>query len=122
LEPEGFVVDMLSFVGKLRVDEKVENSINATIQATQKAIEAENKVKESEAVAKQHIAEAEGEAKAILTRAESQAKANDLLAKSLTPEVVNFQAMQKWDGVLPTVTGSGGIPFIQLQPKQRETK
>jgi regulator of protease activity HflC (stomatin/prohibitin superfamily) len=114
LGPKGFKFDSVSFVGALRVDQNVANSINLTIQATQKAIEAENKVRESEAVAQQQIAEAKGAAESQLIRARADAEANDIRAKSITPSLLQAQALEKWDGKMPQVTGSGSMPFIQL--------
>jgi hypothetical protein len=46
--------------------------------------------------------------------AEAQAKANKVLADSLTPEFVQYQAITRWDGQLPKMTGSGAIPFIDV--------
>jgi prohibitin 2 len=72
-------------------------------------------VAQVEAEARQKVAEADGEAKKITTIAEAQASANERLTKSLTPQLVQYEALQKWDGHMPQVTGSGGMPFIQLQ-------
>lgn len=134
LGPKGFKFDMVSFIGGLRADPQVMNSINAVIQANQKAIEAENKVAQSKAEADQKIEEARGkaesqvleaeaEAKAILAKAEAQAKANDLQAKSITPELLQWNALQRWDGVLPQfMGGDGAVPFITLTPDSKDKK
>jgi len=122
LKPKGILIDMLSIVGKPRVPENVEASINATITAKQKAIEAENKVLQSRAEAEQKVEEAKGEAESIRLRAEANAKANEVLTKSLSPELLNYEALQHWDGKLPQVLGnSGAIPFIEVK-KQAEAK
>jgi regulator of protease activity HflC (stomatin/prohibitin superfamily) len=113
LGPEGFHIDNISFVSKFRVDNKVEDSINATIAATQRAIEAENKIRQSEAEAKQAKAIAEGTSASVLISAKAQAEANEILTKSLTPELIQYQAMKQWDGKLPMVSGSG-IPFVNI--------
>lgn len=118
LGPKGFRFDMVSFVGSLRPDDKVQASINSVIEATQRAIEAENKVRQSVAEADQRIATAEGEAQSILKVAKAQAEANKVVAASLTPELVQWQAIQRWNGTLPQVTGGGGVPLIQI-PSQK---
>ncbi len=51
---------------------------------------------------------AEAQAKATLLKAEAQAKANRLIAESLTPEVISWQAVENWSGQYPTVLGTGG--------------
>jgi regulator of protease activity HflC (stomatin/prohibitin superfamily) len=109
---------MISFVGKCRVDPQVEQSINMTITAGQKSIEAENKIKQSLAEAQQKIAEADGEAKSVAIRAVAKAEANRILTQSLSPELLQYEALQKWDGKMPTyLGGSGQLPFITKELK-----
>lgn len=119
LETRGFKFDMVSFIGGLRVDPKVESAINAVIEAMQRAVEAENKIKQSEAEAKQRIAAADGEAKAILAVAKAQAEANKLVAQSVSAQLINWEAIKKWNGILPQFT-SGGIPLIQLPVPEKK--
>ena len=125
LGPKSFKFELISFHGGLRVDPTVQARINAVLEASQRAIEAETKVKQSKAEADQaiekargekesNIAKAEGEAKSIALKAEAQAKANLVLAQSLTPTLVQYEALQRWDGKLPTVNGGGAMPFINL--------
>lgn len=99
----GFEFEMVSFVGGLRCDPNVMRSISATIEATQVAISAQNKVLQAKAEADQALETARGKAGAILIEAESQAKANKLVSESLTPELVRWKSIEKWDGVQPRV-------------------
>lgn len=112
----GFEFEMVSFVGALRCDENVMQSINATIQATQLAISAQNKIVQAKAEADQAIETARGQAESILAVAKAQAEANRLVALSLTPELVQWRAIEKWDGVQPRFMsgGSGMIPLVQV--------
>jgi len=110
--PKGITFDMISIVGAIRVDTLVSESINAVITATQKAVEAENKIRESQAQAQQAIATSEGSAQAILTVAKAQAEANRLLAASITQTIVNYEAVKKWDGVSPQVVSGSGSNMI----------
>ena len=52
--------------------------------------------------------QAEAEAGAILLKAQAQADANKLIAASLTPEMISWQATTNWNGQYPTVLGGGG--------------
>lgn len=63
--------------------------------ATQDALRAQEKVKQSQFEAEQVVETAKGEANATRERANGQADANKALAASLTPEVIQFQAIQK---------------------------
>lgn len=77
----------------------------AKVQAEQAKVTAQG---QADAVKAQAI----GEADAIRVRAEAQAKANQLLAASLTPELIRSQQIQKWDGRLPTFQGASAMPWI----------
>lgn len=113
LREKGFSLDTVSFMSAPRADERVMQSINSVIEATQKAIEAENKVRQVEAEAKQSIATANGKAQSILAEAKAQAEANELLTKSITPELVRYRMLEKWDGVAPRVLGGDAQLLIQ---------
>lgn len=113
LGPRGFKIDAVSFVGALRVDKDVANAIHAVIVATQRAIEAQNKIVQSQAEAQQNIASARGDSLADVIRAMGKARANEELTRSLNPSVLEWARLNKWNGVLPTVTG-GATPFINV--------
>ena len=51
---------------------------------------------------------AEADAEATLVRAEAQAKANRLIAESLTADIIDWQAVNQWNGRYPTVVSGGG--------------
>lgn len=109
LEPEGFIVDAFSVINEIRAPNEIRQKMNAKIEATQAAIAAENKLRQTKAEAEQKIAEAEGNARAILLRAEAEAKANEIIRQSATPEVMRYRMqerfLEKWDGQLPQVMG-----------------
>lgn len=114
LGKKGFKFDMISFIGGLRVDEKVQASINAVIEATQRAIEAENKVRQAQAEAQQAIATSEGKAQSILNIAIAEAEANKILNASLTDRLIQWKAYERWNGQTPQVMGvSTVIPNLK---------
>ena len=121
----GIVIDYVSFVGDLRLPPNVIKSINSKIEATQRAqqrenelrearAEAEKKVAAAEGEAKARIANAEGEAKAIAIRAEAQARANKMLSESLTDNLIRYKSTERWDGKMPQVS-SGATPFVSIK-------
>jgi regulator of protease activity HflC (stomatin/prohibitin superfamily) len=115
--PLGIKVNQLSWVGEFRLPETVVNSINAKIQATQQAQQRENEVATAKAEAQKAVAEAQGQADSVLIRARAQAQSNQILAQSLTPELVSYQTILKWNGVLPTYNGGGATPFVNISGK-----
>lgn len=117
LEKEGIIIDKLYWIGSIRLPEQVLAALNRKIEAKQRAEQRENELRETEAEAKKVIAQAQGEASSILTKAQAQARANKLLSASLTPSLVRYEAIKKWDGKVPQVSGGdkGIIPFIEVK-------
>jgi regulator of protease activity HflC (stomatin/prohibitin superfamily) len=85
-----------------------ENSVEAKVIAQQKAIEEQNHTKQIEEQARQKVLSAEAEAKSMQIRAE---------ALEQNAKLVEWEAVQKWNGVLPQyMLGGGATPFINLTP------
>jgi len=80
-----------------------------------KAVE-EKQIAEQRAQRAVYIArEAEQEAEATINRAKGQAEAQRLLRETLTAELLQKQAIEKWDGKFPQVLGgNGAVPFLNL--------
>jgi regulator of protease activity HflC (stomatin/prohibitin superfamily) len=112
--PIGIVVDKVSLAGRFRLPENVVAAINAKIEATQRAQQSENELQRAKAEAEKQIAEAHGKAESMKRIAQAEAEANAMKQRTLTDELIRYEAIQKWNGVLPTMT-SGAIPFVQLK-------
>lgn len=110
----GIKIDKIYWIGEIRLPTVVLESINNKNAATQMAQQRQNEVAQAKAEADKKIEDARGTAESILRVAEAQAKANRLLADSLSAEFVQYQAITKWDGQLPKMTGSSAIPFIDV--------
>lgn len=74
---------------------------------------AEQRAKQSEYEAIQ----AEKTAMAEVNRAKGQAEAQKLLRLTLSPELLQLRAVEKWDGKFPTVMGTSALPFINMNLK-----
>jgi regulator of protease activity HflC (stomatin/prohibitin superfamily) len=111
--PMGILVDKISLAGRFRLPPNVDAAINAKIEATQRAQQSENELQKAKAEAEKSIAEAYGQAESMVKIATAEAQSNALKQKSLTEELIRYEAIQKWNGVLPTMTG-GAIPFINI--------
>lgn len=111
-----FNVERIYLVGELRLPAGVTNALNGKIQATQQAQKIENEIRSAKAEAEKKIAEATGKAQSILIEARAQAEANKVLAASITSEFVNYQALQKWNGILPTtMLPNSSVPFVGVK-------
>ncbi|MFH7025179.1 MAG: prohibitin family protein [Heteroscytonema crispum UTEX LB 1556] len=82
-----------------------------------KAIESKQ-IAEQEAKQAEFIAlKATQEAQADINRAKGQAEAQRLQRQTLTPVLLQKQAIEKWDGRFPTVMGgNGSLPLININP------
>lgn len=112
--PIGINIDKIYWLGKIVLPATIEEAIDSKNAATQKAQQRLNEVQQSKAEADKKIEEARGDAESLLKIAEAQAKANKVLADSLTPEFVQYQAITRWNGELPKMTGSAAVPFIDV--------
>jgi regulator of protease activity HflC (stomatin/prohibitin superfamily) len=118
MQPYGVNTEQFSIIGDMALPEQVIGAINAKIQATQRAQQAENELRETRAEAEKVIAQAQGAGSARMIAAEADAKANRTVAASLTPELLHAQWIHKWNGAQPsTVAGPNTSMF--LSPAQR---
>jgi regulator of protease activity HflC (stomatin/prohibitin superfamily) len=120
---DGFIIDQLTINGALRLPENVAQAINRAMEATQNAIQAENRVRQVRAEAEQNVAQAhggaeaarqraEGEADAVLIRARADAKSNEIIRLSTTGIVLQYRAIERWDGKLPMMNNGDKLPML----------
>jgi regulator of protease activity HflC (stomatin/prohibitin superfamily) len=115
LAPYGFQVKQFT-INELRAPSTVMDAINTKNVMQQQALTAQNELQKNTFQAQGDSIKAAGRAKAITAEAEAQARANELLARSITPTLVQYELTKKWDGKLPQVSG-GATPLIQLPGK-----
>jgi regulator of protease activity HflC (stomatin/prohibitin superfamily) len=89
-------------------DAQYQQAVESKQVAEQRALTATNDLARIKVEAEQAEAKARGTANAMLARAEAEAKAQELLRKTISPEIVYLRAVEKWDGKQPTIVGEGG--------------
>mgnify|MGYP002352429856 CR=1 FL=1 len=112
--PLGINIERIYWVGDIRLPETIRAALNAKMEAQQKAMQRQNEIIRAQADAQIKIEEAKGVAESIRLQAISQAEANRILTESLNSDLIAYNAIQKWDGILPKITGNGAIPMLQL--------
>jgi len=112
LQPYGFEVKQFT-INELRAPAAVMEAINQKNVMQQQALTAQNELQKNTFQAQGDSIKAAGRAKAITAEAEAQARANQLLAQSITPTLVQYELSKKWNGQMPQVTG-GATPLLQL--------
>jgi len=113
LGTEGFIIQQFT-VNETRVPDAVVQAINAKVAMIQESQKAEAQVHKTEAEAKQRVAQAQGEADAKKLTADAEAYFNKTVAASITPSYVQYRALEKWNGTLPQMMGTGAVPFVNL--------
>lgn len=97
--------------------DEFEKAVEAKVVATQKAQQTVNETVQVREKAKQRVYEAKADAEALTETAKAQAEAMRIKSKALTENksLVEYEAVQRWDGRLPQyILGGGVTPFIQL--------
>ena len=127
-EPYGIIVDNVSLID-IDADDETRASVQKKVNAQQSLelaqieqktanvqaqkdkevalIQAEQEREVAAINAEKQKIKAEGDAEAIRIKAEAEAEANSKIAQSLTPELIEKQKIDKWNGSVPTVSGSG---------------
>lgn len=110
LEDVGIHIIRVSWASDIEYPPQVRESINAKIEATQRAMLRENEVA------------AQGEADAQLTKAKAEAESIAIRAKALrdNPQVLMLEAISRWDGKLPTYLGGDSLPAPLMQLKEQK--
>lgn len=133
-EPYGIIIDTVNFTN-ISTDSETAGAIQKKVTAQQELelanieaktakvqadkdkevalIAAEQEKEKAAIVAEQKKIQAEGEAQATKIKADAEAEANAKIAKSLTPELIEKQKIEKWNGSVPTVQGSS-TPIINM--------
>lgn len=127
-EPYGIIVENVSLID-IDADNETRASVQRKVNAQQELelaqieqktanvqaqkdkevalIAAEQEKEVAEINAEKQKIKAEGDAEATRIRAEAEAEANKQIAESLTDELIEKTKIDKWNGNVPTVSGSG---------------
>lgn len=116
------IINDISLVN-LNFTEAFNHAVEAKQIADQRAQQAGYEAAQATQKAKGVVNEAKGEAEALEIRAKAQARAQELLRATITPSLLQKQAIEKWNGEFPQfMGGSSSLPFINFTPKKAEEK
>lgn len=106
LDPRGITISGFEIVG-LEFNKQFEDAVEQKVTAIQRAEEAKNKTVQVSEESNQKVIQAKAEAEAMRIKTQ---------ALSASPTLVQYEAVQKWDGHLPEQMIPGGaVPFINLK-------
>jgi regulator of protease activity HflC (stomatin/prohibitin superfamily) len=101
LQPYRIVVDSVN-ITDFHFSEEFAQAIERKQIAQQRALQARYELDQAKVLAQQRVVEAQ-----------AQSQAQQLLQQTLTPEIIQQQAIAKWDGRLPAVVGDKSVlPMI----------
>ena len=103
LTPIGIRTEALNIVN-FNFSKSFNTAIEAKVTAEQNALAAKNMLAQKEYEAQQAVAIARGKAQSMQIESEALAK---------NPQVLQLRALEKWDGILPKVSG-GALPFLDV--------
>ena len=109
LEPK--YINVTGFqITEINYSKVFEQAIESKVTAEQEALKAKNRTVQIQEEAKQKIISAEAEARSMKIRSDALAKNKSL---------VQYEAVQKWNGVLPTYMMGNAVPFIGMDSVSR---
>lgn len=133
-EPYGIIIDTVNFTD-ISVDDETAAAIQKKVTAQQELelanieaqtakvqaekdkqvalIEAEKNKETAQIQAEQAKIKAQGEAEAKKIAAQAEADANRKISQSLTPELIEKQKIEKWNGDVPRVQGNS-TPIVTI--------
>ena len=105
------------FITDFKFSQAFANQIEAKVVAFQKFLTEQNNLRSIQVIANQTVVQAEAQARANVARANGESQAIKVITAQLrqSPEYLQWQSINKWNGQMPYSLGnSGGFPFFQL--------
>lgn len=135
-EPYGIIIDTVNFTS-ISTDDETQAAIQKKVNAQQElelanieaktakvqadkdkevALIAAEQDKEKAAIqAEQAKITAQGQAEAVKIKAQAEAQANKEIAESLTPELIEKQKIDKWNGEVPKIQGGDASTIVDTR-------
>jgi prohibitin 2 len=104
------------FITDFKFSQSFADQIEQKVVAFQKYLTEQNNLKTVQVIANQNVIQAQAAARANVAKASGEAQAIKVITSQLrsSPEYLQWQSINRWNGQLPYALGSGGVPFFQL--------
>ena len=119
LTPNNILVENV-FITDFKFSDAFESQIEQKVVAFQKYLTEQNNLRAVRVIANQNVVQAEAAARANIAKASGESQAIKIITSQLrsSPEYLQWQAINRWNGQLPYASGSGAVPFFQLPGPQ----
>ena len=90
----------------------------------QKYLTEQNNLRAVQVVANQTVVQAQAQARSNVARAEGESQAIKVITEQLrqSPQYLQWQSINRWNGQMPySLGGSGAFPFFQLPVQQQSS-
>jgi prohibitin 2 len=104
------------FITDFQFSQAFASQIEQKVVAFQKFLTEQNNLRAVRVIANQNVVQAEAAARANIAKASGESEAIKIITGQLrsSPEYLQWQAINRWNGQLPYASGSGAVPFFQL--------
>ena len=112
------------FITDFKFSDAFASQIEQKVVAFQKFLTEQNNLKAVRVIANQNVVQAEAAARANIAKASGESEAIKIITGQLrsSPEYLQWQAINRWNGQLPYALGGGGFPFFQLPVPQGQNQ
>ena len=110
------------FITDFKFSPSFASQVESKVVAFQKYLTEQNNLKAIQVVANQTVVQAQAQARANVAKAGGESQAIRIITEQLrqSPQYLQWQAINRWNGQMPyALGGSGAVPFFQL-PLQRQ--
>src|ERR1051326_4301951 len=109
------------FITDFQFSQAFASQVESKVVAFQKFLTEQNNLKAVQVVANQTVVQAQAQARANVARAGGESQAIKVITEQLrqSPQYLQWQAINRWNGQMPYALGSSGFPFFQLPLQQQ---
>ena len=104
------------FITDFKFSPAFATQIEAKVVAFQKFLTEQNNLRAIQVVANQTVVQAQAQARANVAKAGGESQAIKIITEQLrqSPQYLQWQAINRWNGQMPYSLGGSGVPFFQL--------
>ena len=110
------------FITDFKFSPSFASQVESKVVAFQKYLTEQNNLKAVQVIANQTVVQAQAQARANVARATGESQAIEIITAQLrqSPQYLQWQAINRWNGKMPyALGGSGAVPFFQLPVQQQ---
>ena len=110
------------FITDFKFSPAFSTQVESKVVAFQKYLTEQNNLKAVQVIANQTVVQAQAQARANVARAMGESQAIKVITEQLrqSPQYLQWQSINRWNGQMPyALGGTGGFPFFQLPSQQQ---